>query len=153
MALRPRNTFVLSSRFLLFPTKVAAVFSQFSTSRLCNMIVLDARLMGTPFRRQSVLSMPEKMDKENALGARVVFSNFKTLLSTRKCKKQISCHGHFNMLFFSLLKLRAVSTVSSSFLKKVIILNACPKVNSPENMRHILAAQKYQQVTSYHRHQ
>ena len=32
-------------------------------------------------------------------------------------------------------------------------LTACPKVNSPENMRHILAAQKYQQVTSYHRHQ
>ena len=52
-------------------TIVADVSSQFSTSQLCNMMVLAARLMDTLFGRQIVLSMHQKMDKENSPGAKV----------------------------------------------------------------------------------
>ena len=54
-----------------FSTIVADVCSQFSTSQLCNMIVLAARFMGTLFGRQIVLSIKKKMVKENSLGAKV----------------------------------------------------------------------------------
>ena len=63
-----------SSFFLNFlspPCIVAGVSSQFSMSQLCNMIVLAARLMGTLFGPQIVLSMHKKMVKENSLGAKV----------------------------------------------------------------------------------
>ena len=53
-----------SSFFLNFlspPCIVAGVSSQFSMSQLCNMIVLAARLMGTLFGPQIVLSMHKKI--------------------------------------------------------------------------------------------
>ena len=53
-----------SSFFLNFlspPYIVAGVSSQFSMSQLCNMIVLAARLMGTLFGPQIVLSMHKKI--------------------------------------------------------------------------------------------
>ena len=60
-----------------FSTIVADMSSQFSTSQLCNMIVLAAPQMGTLFDRQIVLSVREEMVKENPLNAEVDFSNFK----------------------------------------------------------------------------
>ena len=64
---------ILSSTFLLLSgsTIVADVSSQFSTSQLCNMIVLAARLMAVLFGRQIVLSMHKKLVKKNSLGAKV----------------------------------------------------------------------------------
>ena len=50
---------------------VADVSSQFPTSQLCNMIVLVGRFRGTLFGRQIVLSMHEKVNKENSSGAKV----------------------------------------------------------------------------------
>ena len=52
-------------------TIVADVSLQYSTSQLCNMIVLAARFMGTLFGPQIVLLMHKKMDKENSLGVKV----------------------------------------------------------------------------------
>ena len=59
-----------------FSTIIADVSSQFSTSQLCNMIVLAARLIGSLFGRQIVLSMHKKMVKENSLGAKVVYFSY-----------------------------------------------------------------------------
>ena len=64
-----RSSFFLN--FLSPPYIVAGVSSQFSMLQLCNMIVLAARLMGTLFGPQIVLSMHKKMVKENSLGAKV----------------------------------------------------------------------------------
>ena len=50
---------------------VADVSPQFSTSQLCNIIVLAARFLGSLFDRQIVLSMHNKVDKENSPGAKV----------------------------------------------------------------------------------
>ena len=50
---------------------VADVSSQFPASQLCNMIVLVGRFRGTLFGRQIVLSMHEKVNKENSSGAKV----------------------------------------------------------------------------------
>ena len=50
---------------------VADMSSQFATTQLCNMLVLAARLMGTLFGRQIVLSMLKKMFEETSPGAKV----------------------------------------------------------------------------------
>ena len=57
----PEVSLCSRNRISPFSTIVADVSSQFSTSQRCNMIVLAARLMGTLFGLQIVLSMHKKM--------------------------------------------------------------------------------------------
>ena len=59
-----------------FFTIIADVSSQFSTSQLCNVIVLAARLMRTLFGRQIVISKRKKIVKENLPGAKVDYLYF-----------------------------------------------------------------------------
>ena len=68
-----RSSFHVDFSFLHHNCEVS---SQFSTSQLYDLqhsyvIILAARLMGTPFGSQIVLAIPKKMVKENSLGAKV----------------------------------------------------------------------------------
>ena len=70
------NKKLINLRLRNVSRKDCEVSSQFSTSQLYDLqhsyvIILAARLMGTPFGRQIVLSIHKKMVKENSLGAKV----------------------------------------------------------------------------------
>ena len=81
-----------------FSSVVADVSSQFSSSQLCNMIVLAARLIGTLFGHQIVFSMRKKWSRRTRQALRSITSNSKQSYQPQNAKK-ISCHRYLKKLF------------------------------------------------------
>ena len=95
LALRPRNTFVLSSGFLLSPLKLPMCLHSF----LRQSYVIWSfwpRFMKILFGRQMVLSMPKKVDKENSPGAKVWLFLILSTTINQKVRKKIRVIGTLN---------------------------------------------------------